>query len=37
MRVTRVYNGAHRNKWERTLSKNRKLITLMKIKFSDEV
>jgi hypothetical protein len=35
-RVTCVYNGAHTNKWERTLSKSRKLITLIKIKLRNE-
>jgi hypothetical protein len=36
-RVTCVYNGTHRKKWERTLPKHGKLITLIKIKLHNEV
>jgi hypothetical protein len=36
-RVTCIYNGPHMNKWERTLSKNRKLIAVIKMKLLNEV
>ena len=35
-RVICVYNGMRMNKWERTLSKHRKIITLIKIKLHNK-